>query len=222
MKTLLALAGACLLLQVSMVSTVSAEIVRPGQDAPEFVGTDSNNQVHHLSDYKGKYVVLEWHGHDCPWTKKFYELSHGMPMLQKEWTAKGVIWLTVISDAYNVRGYQTPQSENAYLQKTGAAPTAVILDPEGTVGHLYNAQSTLHMFVISPAGKVLYNGAIDDNPSNDPADIPGAKNYVSAALSEAMAGKAVTVKTTHPYGCWIRYKDGFTGSSLPLAKPSER
>ena len=111
--------------------------------------------------------------------------------------------------------------ENAYLKAKHAAPTAAILDPEGTIGH-HNAQSTLHMFVISPQGKVLYNGAIDDNPSNDPADIPHSKNYVTSALTESMAGKPVAVTTTHPYGCWIHYKDGMTGSSLPVAAPTKQ
>jgi peroxiredoxin len=220
MKKLLLLAGTTLLLQALLVTDASAGMVRAGQPAPDFVGTDSNNQVHHLSDYKGKYVVLEWHAYDCPWTQKYY--SGAMQNLQRAWTSKGVVWLTIISDGTGVRGYQTPESENAYINQKGAAPTAAILDPEGTIGHLYNAQSTLHMFVISPAGKVLYNGAIDDNPSDDPADIPGAKNYVAAALIEAMAGKPVTVTTTHPYGCWIRYKDGSAGSALPLAKPTQQ
>lgn len=213
--------AACVLLSLGAVGSSDAAIVRTGAQAPDFTGTDSNGMIHHLSDYKGKYVVLEWTAFYCPWTKKFYD-SGEMQKLQREWTSKGVVWLTVISDAVGVRGYQTPESENAYIKTMNAAPSAAILDPSGIIGHLYNAQSTLHMFVISPQGKVIYNGAIDDNPSDDPADIPRSKNYVSTALTEAMAGKPVDVTTTHPYGCWIHYQDGSAGSALPIAQLSTR
>lgn len=196
-----------------------AGVVKVGQPAPEFSGTDSNGIVHKLSDYKGKYVVLEWHGWHCAWTHKYYD-SGAMQKLQAEWTAKGVIWLSILSDRPGSESFKSPQSENEDLKATGAKPTAAILDPDGTIGHLYNAQSTLHMIVIGPDGQVRYNGAIDDHPTDDPADIPKSKNYVSAALVESMAGRPVTVKTSHPYGCWIRYKDGGAGFVMPLAAPT--
>lgn len=193
----------------------TAGVVKVGENAPNFVGTDSLGKSHNLADYRGKYVVLEWHGYHCPWTLKFYG-SGAMQDLQREWTAKGVVWLSILSDRVGSESYRTPDSENAYLAKVKAAPTAAIMDPDGAIGHLYNAQSTLHMIVISPEGKVVYNGAIDDHPTNDPKDIPKSKNYVSAALSESMAGKPVAVAASHPYGCWIRYKNGDGGSALPI------
>jgi AhpC/TSA family len=207
-------------MQLLVTSSTSAGVVKVGQPAPAFTGTDTNGQVHNLSDYKGKYVVLEWHGWHCPWTMKYYN-SGAMGTLQRQWEAKGVVWLTILSDRPGSGSFRTAESENTYLKQTNSAPTAAILDPDGTIGHLYNAQSTLHMIVVSPDGKILYNGAIDDHPTYDPADIPKSQNYVSEALTESMAGKPIKTATTHPYGCWIRYKDGVAGSALPLVAPSQ-
>jgi peroxiredoxin len=219
MKTRSVFAAACLVAQLCYSAICSAGVIRVGQNAPSFTGTDSNGQTHSLSDYKGKYVVLEWHGWHCAWTEKYYN-SGAMQKLQREWTAKGVVWLSILSDRPGSESYQTAESENAFLKKMSASPTAAILDPDGAIGHLYNAQSTLHMIVISPTGKIIYNGAIDDQPTDDPAAIAKSKNYVSAALNESMGGKPVAVATTHPYGCWIRYKDGGAGSALPLTAPT--
>ncbi|HYL92432.1 MAG TPA: thioredoxin family protein [Alphaproteobacteria bacterium] len=184
----------------------SALAARVGEPAPDFTATDSNGRTHQLSQYKGKFVVLEWHNQGCPYTRKHYE-SGNMQRLQKEWTAKGVVWLTVISSAPGTQGYVTAAEENDYVKKMNAAPTAVLLDPSGAVGHLYAAKTTPHMYIIDPSGTLVYNGAIDDHPTSDAADIPSSKNYVSAALQEALAGKKVTEPTTRPYGCSVKYKD---------------
>jgi hypothetical protein len=130
-----------------------------------------------------------------------------MENLQREWTGRGVIWLTVISSAPGKQGFVTASDENAYVKQVNAAPTAVLLDPTGAVGHLYDAKTTPHMFIINPQGTLIYNGAIDDRPTADRSDINGAKNYVSAALGEALAGKPVTTPTTRPYGCSVKYPD---------------
>ncbi|HKF22812.1 MAG TPA: thioredoxin family protein [Candidatus Angelobacter sp.] len=188
------------------VLVVSALAVRPGEPAPDFTAVDSNGKSQHLADYKGKYVVLEWHNQGCPYTKKHYE-SGNMQHLQKEWTAKGVVWFTVISSAPGTQGFVTPSQENDYLKQMGAAPTAVLMDPGGSLGHLYQAKTTPHMYIIDPSGTLIYNGAIDDHRSSDQADIKNSKNYVAAALSEAMAGKPVTDSATTPYGCTVKYKD---------------
>jgi peroxiredoxin len=177
-----------------------------GDAAPDFNGTDSHGQTHKLSDYRGKFVVLEWHNNGCPFTQKHYQ-SGNMENLQKQWTQKGVVWLTVISSAPGEQGYVTADQENAYMQKMHAAPTAAILDPKGEIGHLYGAKTTPHMFVINPQGKLIYNGAIDSDSSSDPSAIAGAKNYVSEALQEAMAGQQVAVASTRPYGCSVKYAD---------------
>jgi len=178
--------------------------VKVGEAAPDFQGTDSHGQTRRLSDYKGKYVVLEWHNNGCPFTRKHYE-SGNMQTLQRQWTGKGVVWFTVISSAPGHQGYVTAPEENTYLSKMNAAPTAAILDPSGTIGHLFSAKTTPQIVIIDPGGKVVYDGAIDDRPTPEIADVPGAKNYVNAALSELMTGKSVTEPVTHSYGCSVKY-----------------
>ena len=189
---------------LALVATALAAKV--GEAAPDFTATDSNGKAQHLASLKGKYVVLEWHNQGCPFTKKHYE-SGNMQRLQKEWTAKGVAWFTVISSAPGTQGYVTASEENDYVKKVNASPTAVLLDPDGTVGHLYAAKTTPHMYIIDPKGVLIYNGAIDDHPTPNPGDIPSSKNYVTSALQEAMAGKPVSEAATRPYGCSVKYKE---------------
>jgi len=182
----------------------SARAAQVGVAAPDFTGTDSNGQSQTLSKDRGKFVVLEWHNQGCPYTRKHYESGH-MEALQREWTAKGVVWLTIISSAPGRQGYVSAPQENAYLKKMQAVPSAVILDPIGQIGRLYRAKTTPHMFIIDPSGKLIYDGAIDDHPTPDPADIKDSKNYVNQALTEAMAGKPVSEAVTRPYGCSVKY-----------------
>jgi peroxiredoxin len=183
---------------------IAAGVPKVSDTAPDFTATDSNGQTHKLSDYKGKYVVLEWTNRGCPFTMKHYS-SRNMQNLQKQWTSKGVVWLTILSSAAGKQGYVTAAEENAYLKEQNAAPTAALLDPQGTIGHLYGAKTTPHMFIIDPQGKLIYAGAIDDRPTTDESDIQGARNYVSAALTEATSGKPVTSASTTPYGCSVKY-----------------
>ena len=175
-----------------------------GAPAPDFKATDSNGRMRQLSEYRGKYVVLEWHNNGCPFTRKHYE-SGNMQRLQKEWTSRGVIWFTVISSAAGQQGYVTAEQENEYLKRMNAVPTAALLDPQGDVGRLYAAKTTPHMFVINPDGVLIYDGAIDSKSTTDQSDIATATNYVSQALGEAMAGKAVSTPTSRPYGCSVKY-----------------
>jgi len=184
----------------------SALAARVGEPAPDFTATDSHGRVQRLSDYKGKFVVLEWHNQGCPYTRKHYE-SGNMQRLQKEWTAKGVVWLSVISSAPGTQGYVTAAEENDYLGKMKAAPSSVLLDPTGAIGHLYAAKTTPHMFIVDPKGTLIYNGAIDDHPTSDASDILASRNYVSAALQEALAGKPIREAATRPYGCSVKYRD---------------
>jgi peroxiredoxin len=127
--------------------------------------------------------------------------------LQQQWTGKGVVWLTVLSSSpsHVSDGYMTAPEENAYIEKVGAHPTAAILDPSGAIGREYGAKTTPHMFVIDPQGKLIYAGAIDDKATTDTDDVKTARNYVSAALTEAMAGQPVEVASTRPYGCSVKY-----------------
>ncbi len=175
-----------------------------GAPAPDFKATDSNGRMRQLSEYRGKYVVLEWHNNGCPFTRKHYE-SGNMQRLQKEWTSRGVIWFTAISSAVGQQGYVTAEQENEYLKRMNAVPTAALLDPQGDVGRLYAAKTTPHMFIINPEGVLIYDGAIDSKSTTDQSDIATATNYVSQALGEAMAGKAVSTPTSRPYGCSVKY-----------------
>jgi hypothetical protein len=199
-------------MRVAVLSTGLAMIcagalaLKPGETAPEFKGTDSNGKTETLAQYRGKYVVLEWANKGCPYERKLYE-SGTMESLQKQWTAKGVVWLSVLSSAPGQQGNVSPAEENDYLRTMKAAPTAAILDPSGNIGRLYAAKTTPHMFVIDPQGKLIYQGAIDDQPSPDPSTLKGAKNYVSAALEESMAGKPVATPVTRSYGCSVKYGD---------------
>jgi peroxiredoxin len=184
--------------------SLSAYAVRVGDPAPDFTATDSHGQTQKLSQYKGKFVVLEWTNNGCPYTRKHYD-SGNMQSLQKQWTARGVVWLTILSSASGEQGYMTASQENAYIAKVHADPTAAILDPWGTIGHMYAAKTTPHMFVIDPSGKLIYDGAIDDHATTDTSDIPSSRNYVSAALTSAMAGQPVATAYTRPYGCSVKY-----------------
>jgi peroxiredoxin len=187
----------------SLVASL-AIAARIGAPAPDFTATDTHGAPHHLADYRGKFVVLEWHNRECPYTHKHYA-SGNMQNLQKQWTGRGVVWFTVISSAPGTQGYLTADQENAYVEQVHASPTAVLLDASGDAGRLYGAKTTPHMFIINPDGVLIYDGAIDDRPTTDASDISGAKNYVSAALEEAMAGKPVSDPETRPYGCSVKY-----------------
>jgi hypothetical protein len=195
------------ILSIALVLTSSFVLaITPGSQAPDFKGTDSNGVAHALSEYRGKYVVLEWANKGCPYDQKHY-LSGNMESLQKEWTGKGVVWLSVISSAPGEQGNVTAAEENQYLKTMRASPTAALLDPEGTIAHLYQAKTTPHMFVIDPTGKLIYQGAIDDKPTTDLADVKTAHNYLNDALNAAMSGKPVATASTRPYGCSVKYRN---------------
>jgi len=201
-KRLLILSSA--LIALTLFTTLLYAAAKVGEAAPSFSEAASDGKTYNLSSYQGKFVVLEWHNQGCPYTAKHYE-SGNMQKLQKEWTAKGVTWFTVISSAPGTQGYVDASNENSYMAKMKAAPTAALLDPSGQLGHMYGAKTTPHMFIINPQGKLIYDGAIDDRPTTDESDVNGAKNYVSLALDEAMAGKPVSTATTRPYGCSVKY-----------------
>jgi peroxiredoxin len=190
-------------LVLSPLSPASNAIV--GKPAPGFSLPDSTGKTHSLSDYKGKIIVLEWLNHGCPFVRKHYN-SGNMQKLQKTYGAKGVIWFSIISSAPGKQGYMTPEEATESVQQKNAAPKAVLLDPEGTVGKLYGAKTTPHMFIIDSDGVLVYNGGIDDIRSTNTDDIAKAKNYVQMALDELLAGKEVTVQTSQPYGCSVKYK----------------
>ena len=175
-----------------------------GQPAPAFTATDSNGKTVSLAQFKGKTVVLEWTNADCPFVKKHYG-SGNMQATQAAAAKQGVVWLTVNSSAPGKQGNVDGAKANAIVKSNGAAPSYYLLDPDGKIGKLYDAKTTPHMFVINPAGVIVYAGAIDSAPTADPADIKGATNYVTAALTAVKAGQPVATTTSKPYGCSVKY-----------------
>lgn len=176
-----------------------------GQAAPDFTLVDSHGTKHTLSGLKGKVVVLEWVNYECPFVGKHYG-SGNMQQLQKTYTGKGVVWLSINSSAEGNQGWFAPDRINALIKETAATPTAYLIDADGRVGRAYGAKTTPHMFVVDAKGSVVYAGGIDDTPSTDQADIKTAKNFVRAALDEALAGKPVTTASSAPYGCSVKYR----------------
>src|SRR6476660_6570473 len=175
-----------------------------GSAAPDFSLPDASGKTHSLGEYKGKYVVLEWFNPGCPFVLKHYK-SDNMQTLQKEFTGKGVAWLTIDSSAPGAQGHLTPEEAKKQMSEWNMGSTALLLDPEGKVGHEYHATNTPHMFVVSPEGKLIYEGAIDSTPSIDADDIKSSTNYVKVALNEAMLGKPVSTAQTKAYGCSVKY-----------------
>lgn len=173
--------------------------------APDFSVTDAKGKTHSLSQYKGKYVVLEWFNPQCPFVKKHYG-SGNMQKLQEEYSTKGVVWLTINSSAPGTLGALTPEQAEEKMTEWKTHETALLLDPEGKAGRAYGAKNTPNMVVINPEGKIVYEGAIDSKATPNPADIPSSINYVKVALDESLAGKPVTTAMTKPYGCAVEYK----------------
>jgi peroxiredoxin len=196
-----------LLALISLTATTlfGADSPPVGSAAPEFSLPDAAGKTHSLSEYKGKYVVLEWFNPECPFVKKHYG-SGNMQKLQAEYTGKGVVWLTIDSNAPGFEGNISPEQAQKVMKDWNTRQTALLLDPEGKVGRAYNAHNTPDMFVINPDGKIIYEGAIDSKASPNPADIPSSTNYVKVALDESMNGKAVSTTNTRPYGCSVKYK----------------
>jgi peroxiredoxin len=178
---------------------------RPGARAPAFASKDITGRTVTLADYRGKTVILEWTNDGCPFVGKHYN-SGNMQALQRRFTAAGAIWLTIASSAPGEEGFVGPNEARADIARWQAAPSNFLLDPDGVVGHLYDARATPHMVVIDPTGVVVYMGAIDDKPSVNPADVKTAKNFVVAALDELAAGRPVTISATRAYGCSVKYK----------------
>jgi len=183
----------------------AADVPPVGSAAPDFSAPDTNGKTHSLSQYKGKYVVLEWFNPECPFVKKHYG-SDNMQKLQQEYTGKGVVWLTIDSNAPGTEGNITPDQAEKIMASWKTKQTALLLDPESKVARSYGAKNTPNMVVINPEGKIVYEGAIDNKATPNPADIPNSTNYVKAALDESLAGRPVSNPTTKPYGCSVKYK----------------
>jgi peroxiredoxin len=195
------LVGCGLLAVTAGLSFAETEIGKP---APNFSLPDTNGKTHMLADLKGKYVVLEWYQPDCPFVRKHYR-SGNMQALQKEYTTKGVVWLSIDSSAPGEEGNYPAGKLNEIAAQDSASRTALLVDPTGDVGRLYGAKTTPDMYVIDPKGILVYKGAIDNKRSTDLADVQTATNYVKGALDAVMNGKTVPTTATQPYGCSVKY-----------------
>jgi peroxiredoxin len=194
------------LLSSFLTTVVLALDVPPvGSQAPDFSLADAKGRTHSLSQYKGKYVVLEWFNPECPFVKKHYG-SGNMQKLQAEYAGKGVVWLTIDSSAPGTEGNLTPEQAEKKMSEWKTHQTALLLDPEGKAGRAYGAKNTPDMIIVNPDGKIIYEGAIDSKATPNPADIASSTNYVKVALDESLSGKPVTTSSTKPYGCSVKYK----------------
>jgi peroxiredoxin len=192
-----------LILLAAMAMAASTFAIEIGKPAPDFTGTDINGKTVKLSDYKGKIVVIESYNSDCPFCMNHYKTG-AMQELQRDLTAKNVVWLIV--DSVNMKNfsYRTPEQARKEFVDQKITATAWIDDNSGAVGHLYGMETTPHMFVIAADGTLVYDGAIDNRPSPS-GDPRTAKNYVRAAVDELLAGKPVEISQTKPYGCSVHY-----------------
>lgn len=201
----LKLTAACAAMSTLMMAAPASAKIDTGSTVSDMTVTDSNGTVHNLSDYAGKTVVLEWTNHGCPYVKKHYKTDN-MQALQKEAKADhDVVWLSVISSAPGKQGYVSGQEANELTETRGAAPAAVLLDSDGTAGRMFSAKTTPHMYIIDGNQTLVYQGAIDDNPSVRASSVAGANNYVRAALDSMEAGEAIAETDTTPYGCSVKY-----------------
>jgi peroxiredoxin len=189
---------------LSSPATLEAQAPEIGKPAPAFTVPDTKGTEHSLAQYAGKYVVLEWLNYDCPYVVKHYS-SGNIPGQQQKWRDKGVVWLAIVSSAPGTQGYFEPPAMDARTASDGSKASAVLLDPAGTVGRAYDARTTPHMYVIDPQGVLRYMGGIDDKPTARVEDLAGATQLTDQALDELFAGKAVSVPTSRPYGCSVKY-----------------
>src|ERR1700724_2551623 len=199
-KTILTILGS-----LAATAVLAIDLPPVGSAAPDFSLPDAKGQTHALSDYKGKYVVLEWFNPECPFVKKHYG-GGNMQKLQEQYTGKGVVWLTIDSNAPGTEGTLSPDQAEKTANAWKTKQTALLLDPEGKAGRAYGAKNTPNMVIINPEGKIVYEGAIDSKASPNPADIPSSTNYVKAALDESLARKPVSNSQTKQYGCSVKYK----------------
>lgn len=205
------LAGAALLLVGGAAAGPPVSLPDPltaGGPAPAFTAVDTRGGSHSLAGYTGKWVVLEWFNHECPYSKKHYPQVNGIgntQAMQQEYTKRGVVWLSIVSSGPGRQGYTSAPKADDEARKKGAAPTAIIRDTAGVLGRLYGARTTPQYAIIDPAGMLRYSGEIDDRRTSGPKDIAGATNYVRAALDAGLAGGPIAVAQTQPYGCEVKY-----------------
>lgn len=176
----------------------------PNGAAPAFELKSASGKTVKLSDFKGKTIVLEWLNHGCPFVRKHYD-TNNMQMLQKKYTDKGVVWLSIISSAEGKQGYVDEAGALKDKESNKAFSTEILLDPKGIVGKAYEAKTTPHMFIIDENQTIVYQGAIDNKPDTEKESIKGAQNYLAAGLDEVLSKKKVSIANTKSYGCSVKY-----------------
>ncbi|MFN3287303.1 MAG: redoxin domain-containing protein [Sphingomonadaceae bacterium] len=199
-----ALAALAVLAPAALPAVPALAAATVGQAAPAFTGTDSKGRSVSLAALRGRTVVLEWTNAECPFVVKHYG-SGNMQRLQAAAARDGVVWLTINSGAPGKQGHVSGPQADAIMAREKAAPAHYLLDPAGTIGRAYGATTTPHMFVIDARGTMVYAGGIDDRPTANAADIPGARNFVALALADLAAGRPVATPTARPYGCSVKY-----------------
>ena len=206
----LALVAACQQ-QAAAPTTETADAAPASQEglAPAFTLVDAEGVQRSLADFRGRTVVLEWTNEGCPYVKKHY--TGAMQALQREAVADGVVWLTIVSSAPGTQGYVEGDAARAFKAKHNAAYTHLLLDPTGETGKLYGAKTTPDMRVIDAQGRIVFEGGIDDRPTNKVEDLEGANNFVRAALEDVEAGRPVRTAFAQPYGCAIKYPETVEG-----------
>ncbi len=199
-----ALLTAALFTSLALASASALANATVGQPAPAFSAVDTSGKTVSLADFKGRHVVLEWVNPGCPFVRKHYD-SANMQATQKGATDKGVVWLAINTTATDAGDYLKPAAMAEWMSKQRAAASATLMDSDGKVGRAYGARTTPHMYVINAKGTLVYAGAIDSKASANPADIPSSTNHINVALAESLAGKPVSVASTRPYGCSVKY-----------------
>ncbi|HEX5612641.1 MAG TPA: thioredoxin family protein [Burkholderiales bacterium] len=192
------------LLALALFAALPATAGTVGAPAPDFALENAAGGIVKLSQHRGKYVVLEWVNPECPYVRKHYG-SANMQGLQKTYTAKNVVWLTINSTRAGHPEHKPAAEMSSWMKKMNAGASATLLDPKGEAGKAYGARTTPHMYIVDPKGTLVYAGGIDDKRSTDPEDVKTAKNYVRAAMEELLAGKPVSNASTAPYGCSVKY-----------------
>lgn len=212
-STLVTLMGGLFLALAAPLASAQSQAT-VGETAPDFTLTDLDGTEHSLSDYEGSYVVLEWLNFQCPYVAQHYGSGH-MPELQKTYTDEEVVWLSIVSSAEGKQGYHPPEQMKEQKEENNGQMSAILMDTSGEVGQMYGAQTTPHMYIISPEGELLYKGGIDDWATADTGNpVPSetyiteeATNYVENTFSQVRNGEEVSPKTAQPYGCSVKYPD---------------
>lgn len=175
-----------------------------GKPAPQFEAMDSTGRKRALKEFAGKPVVLEWTSPSCPFVRAQYD-SKVMQDTQRWAAQNGAVWLTVLSTHPSRRDFLPPDKAEAFNKKRGAAPAALLLDPEGVMGKAYGAIVTPHMYVIAADGTLAYSGGAGDKSTMNAKEVKASRNHVKSALQDLAAGRKVVVPSSPPFGCSIAY-----------------